>query len=249
MMYSGELDKSQAPRPAISMMMRVWMTMRALGLARVPRPKDATRIGCAGELSDWVLIVGNGAARGWGVHSHNDALPGHLARAMSALTGRGTDVVVVNASSRSEIRSAILSRIDARYEGIVVSTGILDALSLCDPEWWRGEVQTLLEHLTGPTGVISPIVVVGIPSVRAISVFDTATGERASTHAEVLNAITREVCAEFPRVSYSALSEPCRPSTNPSQSSENYRAWATAVANTLVPMIGPTEPHTASSPA
>jgi hypothetical protein len=237
---------SHAPRPAVSMMMRVWMTMRSLGLARVPRPKDATRVQCAGVPSDWILIVGNGAARGWGVHSHNDALPGHLARAVSALTGRGTDVVVVTATSRAEIRTAILARVDARYDAIVVSTGLMDALAMSDPQVWRGDIRNFLAELTGPDGVDSPIVLLGIPSVRAVSVFDTATGELASAHAEVLNTISRAVCSEFPRASFTALAEPRLPSTDPAQSSENYRGWSAAIADALLPVMGPSEPQIVS---
>jgi hypothetical protein len=246
--YGGKRGVSRAFRPALSVRMRVWIGFRTMWLTRVPRANDATRACCPGVRPNWILIVGNGAARGWGVRSHNEALPGHLARAVSAFTGRGTDVVVVTATSRAEIRSAILTRVDARYDAIVIVTGIEDALAMRDPELWRTEVRSFLTHLSGPTGVDAPLVLVGIPPASALPAFDTAMGQLASAHGVTLNAVTRDVCREFPRATYSELADPRPLDPRPhdphvDRSSETYRLWATGIADAVRPLIAPPEPH------
>jgi hypothetical protein len=244
--YWRNVATSRAPRPALAVWMRVWTISRSLLLVRVPRPRDATRVHAPGDRPDWVLIVGNGAARGWGVRSHKDALPGHLAHALSARTGRGTDVVVVEADTLSAIRSAILVRVDARYDAIVVVTGVDDALALRDPQLWRENVRAFLTHLSGPTGVDSPIVLVGIPPIRSISVFDTTAGDLAAAHAIALNEITRAACAEFPRASFAHLPDPGPRAVNTHRDSATYCTWATSVADTVLPLVDPQGPHLAA---
>jgi hypothetical protein len=226
-------------RPTASVWMRLWMLARTARLVGVPRPRDATRVCAPGGRPDWVLIVGNGAARGWGVRSHKDALPGHLAHALSTHTGRGTDVVVVEAATLADIRSAILVRVDARYNAIVVVTGVDDALLMCDPELWRVRLREFLTKLAGETGVDSPVIFVGIPPIRSISVFDTVTGDLAAARALLLNEVTREVCAEFSRVGYADLGDPGPRPPRQHRDSRTYRLWADGIAAVVCPLLDP----------
>jgi hypothetical protein len=230
---------SKNARVALSAAMQIWAIIRLLGIAWVARPRDATRVCAPGERSDWILIVGDGITRGWGVHSHNEALPGHLARAVSASTGRGTDVVVVTAEALAGIRTQVLARVDAHYDAIVVVTGLEEALTLRDPEVWREHMRGFLASLTGPTGVGSPVVMVGIPPVRGIPAFDTPTGQHAAVHAELLNDVTRQVCTEFPGTAYTPLAHPDTRDFTPRGGSATYRLWATGIAASVSPLLGP----------
>ena len=78
---------------ALRPLMRSWVRQVFRNLADVPRPLDDPRAHASGVDSDRILLFGGGAAVGWGVLSHNLALPGSLARALSDLTGRGADEI------------------------------------------------------------------------------------------------------------------------------------------------------------
>ncbi|WP_336493072.1 hypothetical protein, partial [Methylobacterium nigriterrae] len=86
---------------------------------------------------------------GWGVTTHGLALPGFLARALTSLTGRGTDVDVV-ASPDKRLKNA-LRELQAlplwRYDAIVVVLGVNEALELASLKKWRRNLSSTLSTL------------------------------------------------------------------------------------------------------
>lgn len=86
--------------------MRVWAASLERDFQGAPRPHDIPQAHSAGIDSDRILLVGCGPAVGWGVVSHDLALPGSLARELSGLTGRGVDVDVIE-SPRMSIDSVV----------------------------------------------------------------------------------------------------------------------------------------------
>jgi hypothetical protein len=64
-------------------------------LRHVPHPTDSPHVHAPGADPDRVLLFGSGPAVGYGVLSNDLALPGHLARQLSTITGRGADIDVV----------------------------------------------------------------------------------------------------------------------------------------------------------
>jgi hypothetical protein len=136
--------------------MRAWTVAVLQGLGGVPRPGDAPQAHSAGVDSDRILVFGAGPAVGWGVLSHDLALPGALARALTARTRRGADIDVVS-NPRITVRSALDSLEQLRlwrYDGIVVALGVNDAVNLTSVRSWRRElsaVLNLLEHESSRT--------------------------------------------------------------------------------------------------
>ena len=64
--------------------------LRVAGVRQgLARPADSPQAFVAGRSSLRVLLAGSGPVVGWGVGSHDLGLPGAVARAVAATTGRG----------------------------------------------------------------------------------------------------------------------------------------------------------------
>jgi hypothetical protein len=63
--------------------------------ARLVRPLDGRQGSVAGRRPLRVLLIGSGPVVGWGVGSHDLALPGAVARSLAAAPHRGAGVEVV----------------------------------------------------------------------------------------------------------------------------------------------------------
>lgn len=197
-------------RIAISPLMRAWAASRLRRASVLPRPTDLPHVHAGGPASDKVLIFGSGPAMGWGVLSHELALPGALARALSARTGRGADVDVV-ASYTLNISNAIAALAPVklwRYDAIVVTIGILDAVRLISARRWERQLRTLLAALHGGTSRGARVFVVGIQPIRSIKLYDDFVGSIAAPHAATINAVSQRVCDADPRATFLPLSPP-----------------------------------------
>ena len=93
--------------------MRAWALAAERESTNIPMPTDAPQAHAAGVDSDRILIFDSGPAVGRGVMSHDLALPGAPARAVSARTGRGVDVDLV-ARTRMPAGTALTELDDLR---------------------------------------------------------------------------------------------------------------------------------------
>ena len=87
-----------------------------------PRPYDEPQAYVEGPDLNRVLIFGSGPAVGWGVLTHEIALPGSLARALKLRTGRGVRIELI-ADTRITVRTAlpILRTMDlSEFDEVVV---------------------------------------------------------------------------------------------------------------------------------
>ena len=159
-------------RWTLAPVVRCWAVIAESGLDNVPRPLDAPLAHAAGLDSDRILILGSGPAVGWGVLSHDLALPGSLARALSVRTRRGANVSVV-ASPAITVRST--HDFDAlklwRYDAIVLSVGANDALALTSLRVWTRRFAALLRRLHEASPA-THVFVLGIQPIRSIRAFD-----------------------------------------------------------------------------
>ena len=163
----------------IAPLLRAWGRLADTSNA-VPHPEDAPRAHSPGRDLDRVLLFGSGPAMGWGVMSHQIALPGALARALSVRSGRGTDVDVV-ADPKVTARNAIgrLSAITlTAYDAFVVSLGVNDSLALLPVNTWRRQLVGLVDALRMQAPPRTRIVLLGIPPIRSIA---TCRPRRAPT--------------------------------------------------------------------
>ncbi len=213
--------------------MRVWRLFAAAKLDVVPRPTGTPRAEAAGPLPHKVLLFGSGPAVGWGVSTHELALPGFVARELARTTGRGATVDVY-ASRSMTVESSIASLPEGldRYDAIVITLGINDALSLIRPAKWTQSTRHLIGEIRERTSPSTRIVVAGMQPLRSIPTYDSVFGSVADKHARMLNVITRQMCAALPNVEYAQL-ERGEAASDRHRSPEAFRSWARALVNEL----------------
>lgn len=105
---------------------------------RMPMPADSARQIASGPNPDRILIGGGGIATGAGARGQELALPGRLAIAVSALTGRGAMVdVIARPGLRAEDTWELLGDVRVEhYDAIVLTLGAGDAPRLTPPRRW-----------------------------------------------------------------------------------------------------------------
>jgi hypothetical protein len=192
-------------------------------------PNDLPRVEAPGQDTQRILILGGGAA-GFGVLTHELGLPGHLARQLRHLTGRGQiiDVVSDNKPTTRSIPSAIASQPLWRFDAVVI------ILASPHPMWsflrpkWRADGIKLVEELDRNSSVGTSIVIAAPRPRRRPSGFlgTTAPGSRRRTLTDILTA----QCAKSERVEYVELADD-RDRTP--QASLTYQAWAQVIASRL----------------
>ena len=160
-------------------LVRTWASTVSDGLVGVPIPLDSPRVHAPGPDSDRVLVFGAGPAVGRGVSSHNLALPGALARALTAKTGRGMNVNVISDSSLN-IRNAS-NRLEGallwKYDAIVLTLGVNDALAFTSIRMWTQRLTELLSEIRASADPRLEVFVAGIQPIRSIPGFDSALGD------------------------------------------------------------------------
>ncbi len=186
-------DLADAMAVSLRPVLRAWEAWAADARDSIPRPIDGPRAVADGPSPDRVLLVGAGAAVGWGVVSHELALPGAVARALRAGTGRGA-VVDVLADERwglSDIARELRDSSPGRYDVVVVVLGGVDVLSGQTSRAWRDAIHDLLEGWRSAAGWATRLVVLEIPELGEIPGLHGAVLGWAERRAQELNAILR----------------------------------------------------------
>lgn len=216
--------------------MRAWFYGREQGLKSIPRPQDAPRVTVEGDDSDRILIFGSGPAVGWGVLSHELALPGSLARALARRTGRGAQIDVV-ADSHLTIQGAAakLSHIELwRYDAMVVTLGVNDAATVTSVEQWHRGVVAMLDRVANDATISAHVFVVGIQPARTIPIYSGRPSAIADRHRRVLNRETARICRERTGADYIPFSPAAGTSSTRYRTAEEYRNWAEIIADIMV---------------
>ncbi|WP_165068471.1 GAF domain-containing protein [Marisediminicola senii] len=210
-------------------------------MSSIPRPVDAPVGHVGGFDSDRIVILGAGPAAGWGVTTHDLALPGSLARALTARTGRGSDIrLIANPEMCAGNAAQALDGFNlSRYDAVVIILGVNDSTRLTPVQRWRDDVTELIEKVGRSAPHEVKIVVTGVQPIRSIPVFDSVTGAIADAHADVLNRETEQLCG----VTGSATFVPLTVLPPTDDSEERYRAptqyahWADQIADVLAPLL------------
>jgi hypothetical protein len=215
-------------------LMHGWVVNLERKFVGLPKPRDVPQAHSAGRDSARILIVGGGAAIGWGVLSHTLGLPGALARALSARSGRGADVDVVALSSMT-VRSAwrhIDSETLPRYDAVVLTLGIRDAGILTSPRAWQRDLARLVHSIrTASAG--TDIYLAGIEPLASLPVFQTSLGAMAGAQGRALNEVSARFCSVTDGITFVQL-----PATPPSvggrfRSAADYEIWADYLAEQM----------------
>lgn len=219
--------------------MRSWVRGVFRGLADVPRPTDDPRVHASGVDSDRILLFGSGLAVGWGVLSHDLALPGSLARAISNLTGRGADVDLVAAG---EFRAATALRelkgIDlGRYDCVVLMLGINESVVLSPISAWRRDLDALLAYITESTPPRTPMLLVGIPTLTQITQYDRLVAPVIAHHRRALNRATAVLAAHREQATFIPFNPPAPAHRARFRSTSEYREDARYLAERIAPAL------------
>jgi lysophospholipase L1-like esterase len=228
-----------ASRCVSALILRAWVASKSGEVDRLPRPGDAPESHSAGLDSDRILIVGGGPAVGWGVLSHELALPGALSRALSRRTRRGADVYVV-ALPRLKVSSALdeLNKIRLyRYDAVVMTLGVNDAGGLTPLPDWERDLTNVLRLIGRRSSLDSRVFVAGVHPIRSIPVYDGPLGSLADAHARKMNAVSARVSSQLPRVTYVPLSAPEASAPLRFRDAKSYRHWAEELADRMAPQL------------
>jgi hypothetical protein len=218
--------------------MRAWCRSRESALVAVPFPADAPVHRVAGPAPIRLLLVGNGAASGWGVRSHELALPGRLAGAVADRTGRGVQVDArVDRIRRISDLAGLLGDHDLeRCDAVVLIAGMNDAVHLTPLDEWERAVRGLLDRF----GLDAPgagVLVLGPQPVQSVSTYTGWPGAVADRHRRRMNRITASICADR-GVSFAVLDAPRLPPGEPGhRAPEVYTEWAATIAGLLAPVL------------
>jgi len=238
----------------LSPAMSLWGSSVDRSLRHVPRPTGPARANAAGRDSLRAMIFGAGPAVGWGVATHDLALPGAFARALSAATGRGADVDLAADPdiSISSALQAILATQLWRYDVIVIVLGVNDATRLTPLDTWQQKLDDLVAGVEEATSTETKIVVTGIQPIRSIPTFDSVFGTVADQHAAEMNAITQQVCARSERATFAPLTSVSAVNTTRHREPAAYTHWAGEIARVIPAGLNdvlrvPRDPHRPSA--
>ena len=236
-------------RSPLSAARYAWLCARA---SSTPRPHDVPFGAGAGVDPDRVLVVGAGPAVGWGVSSHDLALPGRVSRRLARRTGRGSHVAALAEPTHRlpAVRAALDDVFLENWDVVVVTLGAADALTLRSPRAWARELDALVASLLARLRPCARVVVVSAPLADALSPFGLHTSGGAERHAQLLGDVADRICHAHARVTHLALPAlPALPSPeHDSRAGEAppgpddptgrlYEQWADALTEHVAPLL------------
>lgn len=222
----------------LRLFMRTWYRSREGALATLPAPGDAPVARVPGPDPLRVLLLGNGAASGWGVSSHDLALTGQLARALAAELGRGVQVDArVDRLLRLAALGALLDGVDlGRFDAVVLLAGMSDAVTLTPLDEWRRAMAALLDRFLG-AAPDAAVLVIGPQPVGTVSTYASWPSRIADRHRVAMNRISAALAAER-GAWFLELPAPIRPPGVPGyRSPAVYGEWAARIAPALAPAL------------
>ena len=230
------------PAPLRRLAMRFWLASVGAARSHTIRPTDAPQVFAGGRDGLRILLAGSGPAAGWGVGSHDLALPGALARAVAATTQRGAVVdVVADASTGVRQLPRLLGTTDpSRYDVVVVSVTVTDALRRASPARWGRSASALVSALRaqGPT-----VAWLGSQPIRSIRPYDNAFGDLAQEFATRLDTEAERLCADTPGARFVPMPAPPRIRDARHRTPADYLFWARHIADAIVVLLDPDAPR------
>jgi hypothetical protein len=213
---------------------RLWLASSQHSWRQLPTPADAPFAHAAGANPDRLLLVGSGIAVGYGVLSHELALGGAIARAVSAGTGRGMDVETIvapeltPATARAALEGVALSRFDA----VAIALGGPEALYLT-PRWvWREQLLDLFDAIreSAPDALVF---VIGLPRPPRILTLPPVYRKVVARHGAGLNLDARALAAGRRGFHYIRF-VPHRTDLATKAGRQMYEEWASLIAPAMI---------------
>jgi hypothetical protein len=222
--------------PALRPLLQIWGKGLAGSRYDLPRPFDDPRTHASGVDSDRILLFGTADAVGWGVVSHDLALPGMLARSLSAQTGRGTDVdVIASPDARASTAIAELMNVNLwRYDAVVLTLGLNEAVQLEPIQKWIHHLGCALDFISGRGMPNVRIYVLGTHSTGPASRYDTLIEPITSRHTTALNLATASLCHSRTNVTVVPVDDASATPGLPARVRAGYRQVARLLASQMI---------------
>ena len=219
---------------------KFWIASTALSRSMIPRPAGIATIHTGGTNPARVLLIGGGASVGFGVLSHELALAGHLARQLTSLTGRAVDLDIV--TEREMTAASAMPRLHSkptsRYDGIVLSLGLIEALTFVPVKEWVTGLNALLDHAREHGAENQQVVIVGIPPLSALMRYPLPIAVLAGRHARKINEASSRVAAGRDDVTFLPFDATNAGEADPFRSSATYGSWAGLLSESIAPLLG-----------
>lgn len=214
-----------------------WLRFSPASWTRLPIASDSPHVHAPGTNPDRILVTGDGACAGYGVATHELSLPGYLARSLSAITGRATDVdIMVTGNMTARKSLAAIDSVDLRrFDAIVLSVGAIEALAFRSVKQWRTDLELLLDRVDRNAAPTTITFTLAIPLFTAHRLFPTVLAQACDRHAARLNRATQELIATRATARYSELIA-TGPVALPTP--HLYERWATSVAPDIAAELG-----------
>jgi hypothetical protein len=219
--------------------LRAWYAFRMLRLRTQVQPKDVPAVRSGDPLADRILLIGNGPSHGWGVVTHQLALTGQLADAVSARTRRACDADLIGAEAMN-VRSALAWIGDRDLRGddsVVLAIGFNDALRFTAVPIWKRELRALIDGITARLRDKTAMVVVGIPPIQSFSSYGSLATRLSDQHRVRLNAASKQI-ARIRGIEYLELPLP----KGAGSADAVYREFAARIAADVAPQLLTTRP-------
>lgn len=212
-------------------LVRLWTLSAERESQRTAHPTGAMQVHAVGADADRLLLIGDGPSVSYGVLSHELGLAGHLARRLSARSGRGVDLdLVVSATMTAASCLVAVREVDlGRYDAAILTVGANEANGFMSQRQWRASLGDLLDRLVEASPSSLHLFVIAVPSTISSFDFPRVLAPIVDRQIRLLNSVTELMCAGRAGVTYI----PFDPKPVPfalRHSSKEYDTWAAIIA-------------------
>lgn len=219
-----------ARRSLVTPFAKRWLKTSSQSWRTLPVPAGPPVAHVDGPDPDRILLFGSGIAMGYGMTSHDLALPGQIARQVSDLTLRGVQVDLVAGEQLTiddALKNLTVSRL-RELDVVIVTPGTLEKLLLMPVPAWRARVEYLLDHFAANGPASLRVLFVGVPEMSRVVRMPRLLGHLADSSARALNRSLEAACAARSSVGF----VPFRPTelSGRAGTGRTYERWAALIA-------------------
>jgi hypothetical protein len=194
-----------------------------------------------GPNADRVLLIGGAAVQGFGVTSHELAFGGHLARQLSALTGRGADIEIVgNVNLTVQQCTRLVEATDlGRFDAVVMLLGMREAMVLTPRSEWRRDLDALFDTIARAAPSTLTTLIVGIPPLPLLVDLPKLLRHLTGRKVVRLNAQTRASVAGRGGVIFVQFEANADDLAGfaPKKGTNVYETWAGRIVPAMLPVL------------
>ena len=213
--------------------LRAWVRSSSQSWRALSVPDRSSVVHAQGANADRLLLIGNGVSVSYGVRSHDLGLAGHLARYLTAITGRGTtiDVRAWPDITNDEVLAILADAEAAKYDAVITTIGATDSVQLGSLRQWRDTATKVIATLRERSGT-ARIYFVGVPLSSALVAMPWFFRVLIEAHIRRVNEVTVDVCDRDERATFVAF-EPVPSRVIEKIGRDQYEGWAHVLAGPI----------------